>query len=45
MFTLLGIGGTAVAAIIIGVLILIVLAFGVVKKFFPEKPRKPLKKI
>ncbi len=45
MFTLLAIGGTALAAIIIGVLILIVLAFGVVKKFFPEKPRKPLKRI
>jgi hypothetical protein len=45
MFTLLGIGGTALAAIIIAVLILIVLAFGAVKRFFPEKPRKPLKRM
>ncbi|MDD5064168.1 MAG: hypothetical protein PHQ35_05340 [Phycisphaerae bacterium] len=44
MFTLLKISGMAVTAIIIGAVILIVLAFGAVKKFFPEKPRKPLGK-
>jgi hypothetical protein len=35
----------AVTAIIIAAVILIVLAFGVIKKFFPEKPRKPLKRM
>ena len=43
--SILAISGMALTAIIIGGLILIILAFGVVKKFFPEKPRKPLKRI
>jgi Na+-driven multidrug efflux pump len=45
MFTLLGISGMAWAAIVIAALILIVAAFGVIKKRYPEKPRKPLKRI
>jgi hypothetical protein len=45
MFTLLGITGMAVAAIIMAAVILIVVVFGAVKKYFPEKPRKPLKRM
>jgi len=45
MFTLLGITGMALAAIILAAVIVIVMVFGVVKKYFPEKPRKPLKRM
>jgi Na+-transporting methylmalonyl-CoA/oxaloacetate decarboxylase gamma subunit len=44
MFTLLGITGMAIGAIVIVALILVVIVFGAVKKYFPEKPRKPLRK-
>ena len=45
MFTLLGISGMALTAIIIGAVILLIMIFGMVKKYFPEKPRKPLKRM
>jgi threonine/homoserine efflux transporter RhtA len=45
MFTLLGIGGTTWAAIAVGALILILIIVGVIRKIYPEKKRKPLKKI
>ncbi|MFA5252290.1 MAG: hypothetical protein WC454_06880 [Phycisphaerae bacterium] len=45
MFTLLKISGMAWAAMAIGAAILIVLVFNTIKKFFPEKQRKPLKRI
>ena len=44
MFILLGLGVTAWAAIALGVLILIVFAFGAIKRMYPGKERKPLKK-
>ncbi len=44
MFTL-AISGMAWVAIVIGALIVIVFVAGIIRKFFPEKPRKPLKKI
>jgi flagellar biosynthesis protein FliR len=43
--SILLISGTALAAIVIAALILIVVVFGAIKKFFPEKPRKPLKRM
>ncbi|MFZ0033974.1 MAG: hypothetical protein WAK60_03155 [Sedimentisphaerales bacterium] len=45
MFILLKIGVTAVAAIAIAALILIVLVAGAIKRRYPEKKRKPLKRI
>lgn len=45
MFTLLKISGMAWAAMAIGAVIVIVFVFNAVKKFFPEKKRKPLKRI
>jgi len=45
MFILLKIGVTALAAIVIAALILIVLAAGVIRRIYPEKKRKPLKRI
>ena len=45
MFILLKIGGTAWAAIAIAALILILVAAGAIRKRYPEKKRKPLKKI
>jgi uncharacterized membrane protein (DUF373 family) len=45
MFILLKIGVTAWAAIAIAALILIIMALGVIRKMYPEKKRKPLKKI
>jgi hypothetical protein len=45
MFILLKLGVTAWAAIGLGALILILLAFGAIKKMYPEKKRKPLKRI
>jgi hypothetical protein len=45
MFILLKIGGTAWAAIVIVALILIFIVLGVIRKIYPEKKRKPLKKI
>jgi hypothetical protein len=45
MFILLKIGWTALAGIAIAVLILILVAVGVIRKKYPEKKRKPLKKI
>jgi amino acid transporter len=44
MFILLKIGWTALAGIAIAVLILILVAVGVIRKKYPEKKRKPLKK-
>jgi uncharacterized membrane protein YraQ (UPF0718 family) len=45
MFILLKIGWTACAAIAIAALILILVAGVVIRKMYPEKRRKPLKKI
>ena len=45
MFKLLKISGTVWAAIASAALILILVAAGVIKKRYPEKKRKPLKKI
>jgi len=45
MFILLGIGGTAWVGIAIGALILILIIVGAIMKMYPEKKRKPLKKI
>ncbi len=45
MCILLKISGMALTAIIIAAVILIVLVFGAIKKYFPEKPRKPLKRM
>jgi hypothetical protein len=45
MFKLLNIGGTGWAAIAISALILILVAAVVIRKKYPEKKRKPLKKI
>ena len=45
MFTLLGIGATAWVGIGIGALILILIIAGAIRRMFPEKERKPLKRI
>ena len=45
MFILLNIGGTAWAVIAVAALILILVAGVVIRKIYPEKKRKPLKKI
>jgi hypothetical protein len=45
MFTLLKISGMAWVAIVIAAVILITMVFGAIKKKYPEKGRKPLKKI
>lgn len=45
MFILSKIGGTAIAAIVIAALIAIVAVLGGIKRFFPEKPRKPLRRV
>ena len=45
MFTLLGIGATAWVGIGIGALILILVIVGAIMKMYPEKKRKPLKRI
>jgi hypothetical protein len=45
MFTLLGIGATAWVGIGIGALIVILIIAGVIRRKFPEKERKPLKRI
>jgi len=45
MFILLNIGWTAWAAIAMAALILILVAARVIRKMYPEKKRKPLKKI
>jgi hypothetical protein len=45
MFILLKIGVTALAAIVIASLVLIFVVVGAIKKRYPEKERKPLKKI
>ena len=45
MFILLKISGMAWAAMAIVALILISIVFGAIKKFFPEKKRKPLKRM
>jgi hypothetical protein len=45
MFILLNIGWTALAAIAMAALILILVAALVIRKIYPEKKRKPLKKI
>jgi hypothetical protein len=45
MCILLKIGVTAWAAIVIAALILIIMALGKIRKRYPEKERKPLKKI
>ena len=45
MFILLGISGTAWAVIAVAALILILVAGVVIRKIYPEKKRKPLKKI
>jgi threonine/homoserine efflux transporter RhtA len=45
MFTLLGIGATAWVGIGIGALILILIIAGAIRRKFPEKERKPLKRI
>jgi hypothetical protein len=44
MFILLGLGVTTWAAIALGALVLILLAFGAIKRMYPGKERKPLKK-
>ena len=41
---ILAISGMAVTAIIVVAVIVIAVVFGAVKTFFPEKPRKPLRK-
>ena len=45
MFTLLKISGMAWAAIVIAALVLIFVVLGAIKKRYPEKERKPLKRI
>jgi hypothetical protein len=45
MFILLNLGVTTWAAIALAALILIVFAFAAIKKMYPEKKRKPLKRI
>ena len=45
MFILLGISKTAWVGIALGALILILIIVGAIIKRFPEKERKPLKKI
>ena len=45
MFILLKFGGTAWAAIAVVALIVIFVAIGVIRRIYPEKKRKPLKRI
>lgn len=45
MFILSKIGGTAIAAIVIAAIISIAAVLGAIKRFFPERKRKPLKRI